>query len=309
MIQGSIVALVTPFARSGGLAVDVLRSLLRFHMESGTDAVLLGGTTGESPVLSHEEWRTLLATAVEECRQKMRVMAGCGANDTTKAVALTKEAASIGVSSALSVCPYYNKPPQEGLYRHFMKIADVGLPVVIYNVPGRTSVNIAPETVKRLSAHGNIVAIKEASGNIAQVQELAFLLEGSLAILSGDDALTFDVLCHGGKGVVSVTANIMPVWTKRVVDAALSGNIERARKLHYGLLPLHKGLFIETNPIPVKAAMEMRGWRVGEARPPLTAISPRGKASLRKLLAQYAHDLDEEHGAFTGEARSGRRAR
>ena len=309
MIQGSIVALITPFTERGRLALDVLRALLRFHKASGTDAVLVGGTTGESPTLSHEEWRSLVETAVEECGTHPPVVAGCGANSTLKAVELTREAREIGASYGLSVCPYYNKPPQEGLYRHFMRVADVGLPLVIYNVPGRTSVNITPGTVKRLSLHGNIVGIKEASGSIAQTQEIAALLGDSFSILSGDDALTFDVLCHGGRGVVSVTANLLPVRTKKVVDAALSGNIERARKLHYHLLPLHNGLFIETNPIPVKAAMRLLGWNVGESRLPLTRISPKGRAFLKKLLGRYSPDFEAEHVAFREGNRQGRGAR
>lgn len=303
MIQGSIVALVTPFTARGDLDIEVLRSLVRFHKAAGTDAVLVAGTTGESPVLSHDEWRRLIETTVRECGPGLPVMAGCGSNSTARAVELTREARDIGAAYGLSVCPYYNKPPQEGLYRHFMKVADVGLPLVLYNVPGRTSVNLAPETVKRLSLHGNIAGIKEASGNMLQVQELAALLEGSLPILSGDDSLTYDVLCHGGKGVVSVTANLLPRGTKRVTEAALSGHMDRARTLHYHLLALHKGLFIEPNPIPVKAAMNLQGWKVGDPRPPLVRISRKGRASLEKLLEKYSRDLDEERGSSREKAR------
>ncbi|MFQ6102836.1 MAG: 4-hydroxy-tetrahydrodipicolinate synthase [Candidatus Glassbacteria bacterium] len=298
MIRGSIVALITPFNSMGSLDIQLLRDLINFHMKSGTDGILVSGTTGESPTLTPQERRALLEVAVEECGGETTVIAGCGTNSTVKAIELTREALEIGATAGLSVCPYYNKPTQEGLYKHFMEIGDVGLPIVLYNVPGRTCVNMSPETVRRLSLHDNIVAIKEASGDIGQIKEILNTSRRGFSVLSGDDSLTFDVLKHGGSGVISVTANLLPGKVKEVIGKAIDGDWEAAGKLHDHLLPLHRGMFIETNPIPVKEALNLIGWSVGVPRLPLTKISKDGLTSLKRILSEYEADIDKEHSPF-----------
>jgi 4-hydroxy-tetrahydrodipicolinate synthase len=308
MLVGSIVALITPFSRSGALDTGAYRELVRFHRELGTDAVLTAGTTGESPTLGARERKTLLEIALEERGPKRSVIAGCGSNATKNAVSLTREAMETGADYGLSVCPYYNRPTQEGLYRHFMEIADVGLPIILYNVPGRTSVNLEPATVERLSHHEKIVAIKEASGNMAQIQEVSRLAGDRLTLLSGDDALALDVLRQGGRGVISVTANVLPRSVGEVVRLASRGKPEEARALHYELLPLHRALFIETNPAPVKAAMNMIGWEVGKPRLPLVGLSRGASVVLARLLARYERRLREEHAAFVDRILPGRRS-
>lgn len=298
MIRGSIVALITPFTRTGALDRETCRDLIRFHAVRGTDAVLLAGTTGESPTLDTREKESFVELALEERGSKMGLVLGCGANSTKTAVSLTRRAKELGADFGLSVCPYYNKPTQEGLYRHFMEVADVGLPIILYNVPGRTSVNLEPATVERLSHHDNIVAIKEASGDMSQIQEVARLKGDRLSLLSGDDALTFDVVCGGGSGVISVTANLLPGPVREVVTMGLQGSVEKARSLHHNLLPLHRAMFIETNPSPVKAAMNLIGWSVGKPRLPLVALTKKGRAFLGKLLSRYEQRIREEHADF-----------
>jgi 4-hydroxy-tetrahydrodipicolinate synthase len=309
MFEGSTVALITPFTRSGKVDTVTLRRLTRFHIERGTDGILVSGTTGESPSLSGREYKEVVETVIEECDGRIPVIAGCGTNSPWKGVELTGEAQRLGASGGLSVCPYYNKPTQEGLYRHFMEIAEVGLPIMLYNIPGRTSVNLLPETVRRLSEHENIVAIKEASGDLDQIQEICRLTENELTLLSGDDGLTLDVLCHGGKGVVSVTANLLPSKVKAVVFKSLSGDSGGARDLHHHLLPLHGAMFIETNPIPVREALELAGWDVGKPRLPLTTMTRHGKNRLKEVLSMYSHEIESEHSAILrGSKKRGRKA-
>ncbi len=300
MIKGSIVALITPFSKTGDLDNRVLRELIRFHIARGTDGILISGTTGESPSLTPAERRALLDIAAEECGDKVCLIAGCGTNSTWKAVDLTDEARRAGATFGLSVCPYYNKPTQEGLYRHFMTVADCGLPLILYNVPGRTSVNMTAGTVRRLSRHENIVGIKEASGDLSQIQEISSTTSDDFIVLSGDDALTLDVISRGGKGVISVTANILPGTVSEIVREGLLGNLEKSRLLHDHIIPLHRGMFIETNPIPVKEALSLLGWQVGEPRLPLTTMSEVGRSHLRKLLVSYLAELEDEHAAFRG---------
>jgi len=307
MFEGSTVALITPFTRGGKVDTGTLRRLTRLHIERGTDSILVSGTTGESPSLSGREYREVIETVIDECEGRVPVIAGCGTNSTWKAVELTREVQRLGASGGLSVCPYYNKPTQEGLYRHFMKIAEIGLPIMLYNVPGRTSVNLLPETVRRLSEHENIVAIKEASGDLDQIQEICRLTGNEFTLLSGDDGLTLDVLCHGGKGVVSVTANLLPSKVKAVVFRSLSGDTVGARDLHHHLLPLHRAMFIETNPIPVREALKFAGWDVGKPRLPLTAMTRQGKNRLKEVLSMYTHEIESEHSQFlSGKTKSGK---
>ncbi len=287
MFSGAIPALVTPFTAGGELNEDKVRELVRFHIEKGSGAVVPAGTTGESPTLSEAEKIRLFEVVVEEANGKIAVIAGTGGNNTARAVELTRRAKKIGVDAALVVSPYYNKPTQEGLYRHYMTIADEGdLPVVIYNVPGRTSVNILPATVERLAEHERIVAIKEASGNLSQISEIHLRCGNKLTILSGDDGLTLPILSVGGKGTISVTANIVPDRVNAMIDAFLSGNVEKALAIHHELEPLNTALFLETNPIPVKTAMNLLGMDVGGFRLPLCEMGEENKQKLRAILIE-----------------------
>jgi len=288
MFKGAIPALVTPFGNDGSLNEAVVRKLVQFHIQKKTPAVVPAGTTGESPNLSDKEKQRLFEVVVEEANGKLSVIAGTGGNNTAHSVELTKTAKKIGADAALIVAPYYNKPTQEGLYRHYMKIADDGgLPVVIYNVPGRTGVNILPATVERLCDHERIVAIKEASGNVGQISEIHRRCGERLAILSGDDNLTLPILSVGGQGTISVTANIVPDKINEMVGAFLGGDYQKALNLHHKLEPLHEAMFLETNPIPVKTAMNMMGMNVGGFRLPLCEMGDANKKQLETVLRRY----------------------
>jgi len=288
MFHGAIPALVTPFRNDGSLSEKKVRELVQFHLRKGTPAVVPAGTTGESPNLGDKEKQILFETVVNEANGRLKVIAGTGGNSTQHSVELSKVARKIGADAVLIVAPYYNKPTQEGLYRHYMKIADEGgLPVVIYNVPGRTGVNILPETVERLSGHERIVAIKEASGNLGQISEIHRRCGDRLAILSGDDNLTLPILAVGGKGTISVTANIVPDKISEMIEAFLGGDQERALLLHHKLEPLHEAMFLETNPIPVKTAMNLMGMEVGGFRLPLCEMSESNQKKLETVLRRY----------------------
>lgn len=288
MFKGAIPALVTPFANDGSLNEAVVRKLVQFHIQKKTPAVVPAGTTGESPNLSDKEKQRLFEVVVEEATGKLAVIAGTGGNNTAHSVEMTKLAKKIGADAALIVAPYYNKPTQEGLYLHYMKIADEGgLPVVIYNVPGRTSVNILPATVERLCDNERIVAIKEASGNLGQISEIHRRCGERLAILSGDDSLTLPILSVGGQGTISVTANIVPDKINEMIDAFLGGDYQKALNLHHKLEPLHDAMFLETNPIPVKTAMNLMGMNVGGFRLPLCEMGDANKTKLETVLRRY----------------------
>lgn len=288
MFKGAIPALVTPFANDGSLNEAVVRKLVQFHIQKKTPAVVPAGTTGESPNLSDKEKQRLFEVVVEEATGKLAVIAGTGGNNTAHSVEMTKLAKKIGADAALIVAPYYNKPTQEGLFRHYMKIADEGgLPVVIYNVPGRTSVNILTDTVERLCDHERIVAIKEASGNLGQISEIHRRCGERLAILSGDDSLTLPILSVGGQGTISVTANIVPDKINEMIDAFLGGDYQKALNLHHKLEPLHDAMFLETNPIPVKTAMNLMGMNVGGFRLPLCEMGDANKTKLETVLRRY----------------------
>lgn len=288
MFHGAIPALVTPFRNDGSLSEKKVRELVQFHLRKGTPAVVPAGTTGESPNLGDKEKQILFETVVNEANGRLKVIAGTGGNSTQHSVELSKVARKIGADAVLIVAPYYNKPTQEGLYRHYMKIADEGgLPVVIYNVPGRTGVNILPETVERLSGHERIVAIKEASGSLGQISEIHRRCGDRLAILSGDDNLTLPILAVGGKGTISVTANIVPDKISEMIEAFLGGDQERALLLHHKLEPLHEAMFLETNPIPVKTAMNLMGMEVGGFRLPLCEMSESNQKKLETVLRRY----------------------
>lgn len=285
MFEGVTVALVTPF-KEGAVDFEKLEELVAWHIEQGTDCLLPCGTTGESPTLSHEEHDKVVDTVIRAAGRKIRVLAGAGSNSTAEALRLTTHAASAGADGALVITPYYNKPTQEGLYRHFHTIAEaVNIPIVIYNVPGRTGVSIAPETVARLSKLENIVAVKEASGSLDQAS--AILESSQLTVLSGDDSLTLPIMAVGGKGVISVVANIVPRDVKAMVTAYNSGDVKAAAQRHLKLYSLCKAMFYETNPGPVKTAMKILGRLNGRMRLPLCEMSGPNEAALTDALVQY----------------------
>ena len=287
MFKGSIVALVTPF-KDGKVDEEVYRELIELQIQGGTSAISPCGTTGESATLDMEEHTRVIDMAIEAVNKRVPVIAGTGGNSTSEAIELTKHAKEAGADATLQVTPYYNKPTQEGLYQHYKAIAKaVPLPQVLYNVPGRTSINLLPETVARLAELPEVVAVKEASGNLEQMAEIVQLAGDKITLLSGDDNVTLPVLAIGGKGVVSVVANIVPKDTADMVKAWEEGNVERARELFLRLLPLCKAMFYETNPIPVKTSLALMGKIKEELRLPLVPISPANRERLKKALQNY----------------------
>ncbi|MFZ5802210.1 MAG: 4-hydroxy-tetrahydrodipicolinate synthase [Candidatus Omnitrophota bacterium] len=280
--EGSMVALVTPF-KKGKVDERRLKKLIDFHLERRTDVLIPCGTTGESATMSHEEHRHVMEVVVDYVAGRVPVVCGAGSNNTAEAVGLIKHAKKIGANGVLVVTPYYNKPTQEGLYRHYRTLASaVEIPMILYNVPGRTGVNLQPETVARLAKIPGIVAIKEASGSVAQVDEI--LDRCAITVLSGDDGLTLPMMAVGARGVISVTANVVPHLVREMVHLALNGNFEAARKIHRELYPLSKVLFIETNPAPVKTALGMMGMIEPEVRLPLCEMKKENEQPLREVL-------------------------
>ena len=288
MFRGTFTAVVTPF-RDGGVDDSAFKKLLETQIAAGITGIVAIGTTGESPTLSHDEREHLIRLAVTTANKRCLVLAGTGSNATQHAVADTVMAEKLGVDGALLVAPYYNKPSQEGLFRHFKAIADAtSLPIMLYNIPGRCSVDIVPETVVRLAKEcGNIVAIKEASGSVERVSDLRRRLPESFTILSGDDSLTLPFMAVGAAGVVSVASNLFPGEVCALVRACESGDLKSAAKLHRKLLPLFKDLFIEPNPVPVKTALGWRGAMSGEVRLPLCEMSEANQDRLRKTLEEF----------------------
>ena len=285
MLQGSLVAVATPMLPDGALDLARLRALIDWHIAEGTAAIVIVGTTGESPTVDVAEHQTLIAEAVRHANGRIHVMAGTGANSTAEAVALARYAKSVGANSHLSVVPYYNKPTQEGLYRHFSTIAEsVDLPLVLYNVPGRTVADLHNDTIVRLSTVGNIVGVKEATGDLGRAQDLFARLRPDFACYSGDDATGMAFTLLGGAGVISVTANVAPGPMARMIAAARAGDIKTARKINETLIALHRDLFVEANPIPVKWALTEMG-RIGAGiRLPLTPLSAQHHDTVRKAL-------------------------
>jgi 4-hydroxy-tetrahydrodipicolinate synthase len=287
MFKGSIVAIVTPF-RKGKVDEEAFRRLIEFQIENGTSAIVPVGTTGESATLDMEEHKRTLKIAVEAARKRVPVIAGTGGNSTAEAIELTEYAKKIGADATLQVTPYYNKPTQEGMFQHFKAIAKaVSLPQVLYNIPGRTGVNMLPQTVARVAEIPEVVAIKEASGSLGQMAEVVQLAGDKITLLSGDDNLTLPILAIGGKGVISVVANIVPKDNADMVKAWEEGKIDRARQLFYKLLPLCQAMFIETNPIPVKTSLALLAKIDGEMRLPLCPMAPANQEKLRKALQDY----------------------
>jgi len=288
MFRGTFTALVTPF-RDGGIDTSAFEKLIEAQIAAGITGIVAVGTTGESPTLSHEEREQVIRLAVATAKKRCQVLAGTGSNATHHAVADTKAAEKLGVDGALLVAPYYNKPSQEGLFRHFKTVADATpLPIMLYNIPGRCGVDIAPDTVARLAKEcRNIVSIKEASGSVERVSELRAHLPESFTILSGDDSLTLPFMSVGAVGVVSVASNLFPAEICALVHAYQSGDAKLAENLHRKLFPLFKDLFIEPNPVPVKTALGWRGAMSGECRLPLCEMSEANQARLRKSLVEF----------------------
>ncbi len=286
MFAGLTVALITPL-KSGEIDYDALGRLVDWHVEQGTDCLAPVGTTGESPTLDHEEHERVIGCVVERARGRIKVMPGTGSNSTREALRLTKFAKRAGADGALMVGPYYNKPTQEGYYRHFAAVAEaVDLPIVLYNIPGRTGSNILPETIARLAKLPTIVAIKEATGSMDQASAIAALCD--LTILSGDDSLTLPLLSIGGRGVVSVVGNIVPRDMKSLMNAWTAGKIGEAQSWHQKLFPLCRDMLgAATNPIPIKTAMKLLGRDSGELRLPMTAMDAAGEGKLKETLQKY----------------------
>jgi 4-hydroxy-tetrahydrodipicolinate synthase len=287
MFTGSMVAIVTPMTPDGGLDWLAWDRLLDFHITAGTGGIVVAGTTGESPALSVEEIEALTQRAVLRCKGRTRVIVGTGTNSTAGTVARTRQLSGHGVDAVMLVCPYYNKPPQEGLYRHFMAAADASAaPVILYNVPGRTSVDLLPATVARLARHPNIVAVKEASGTATRAREVVAVCPPQFAVLSGDDATCIEWIGLGAKGVISVTANVAPRRVQAACQAALAGDMASARAIDASLQLLHRDLFIEASPIPVKWAVARLGLSGATLRLPLVELSaPHHDTILRAMRA------------------------
>ena len=284
-IHGSIVALITPMSAEGQIDWDNLDELVRWHLKSGTDGIVAVGTTGESPTLSVEEHLRVIERVVEVVAGQIPVIAGTGANSTSEAIHLTAAALRLGADASLQVVPYYNKPTQEGMYQHFKAIAEaVDIPVILYNVPGRTLADMLPETVARLSAIPNIIGIKEATGDLGRGKEVLDACPDDFILLSGDDPTAADLILLGAKGDISVTANLVPAQMAALCAAAEAGDIETTKRLDAELQALHNGIFVESNPIPVKWAMYAMGKAPSGLRLPLTEFSEDGRSQLRPIM-------------------------
>ncbi|MGZ6276786.1 MAG: 4-hydroxy-tetrahydrodipicolinate synthase [Syntrophales bacterium] len=287
MFSGAIVAIVTPF-RKGKVDEKSLRELIEFQIKNGTDGIVPCGTTGESSTLSHEEHDRVIEITIDAVNKRVPVIAGTGSNSTDEALRLTRHAHEAGADGALLVCPYYNRPTQEGLYQHFKIIAEsIPIPIVPYNIPSRTGVNLLPETVARLAKISNIVGIKEASGSLKQMQDVISLCGDKFDVLSGDDFFTFPLLAIGGRGVISVVSNIVPADMAAMVDAFAGGDIKKAQQKHHKLGPLIDALFIETNPVPVKAALSMMGKIAYDVRLPMYKMSDGNYEKLKSVMKSY----------------------
>ncbi|MBF0524532.1 MAG: 4-hydroxy-tetrahydrodipicolinate synthase [Deltaproteobacteria bacterium] len=287
MISGAMVAIVTPFT-NGQLDEDALRALIEFQIENGTHAIVPCGTTGESATLSHAEHKRVVEITIEQVKGRIPVIAGTGSNNTAEALELTRHAKAVKADAALMITPYYNKPSQEGLYHHFKKVAgEVPIPIVLYNVPGRTGVNMLPETVARLAEIDNIQGIKEASGDMAQIAEVIRVCAGNLNVVSGDDFLTLPVLAAGGTGIISVVSNVAPKMVSSLVDAFNRGELATAREIYLKSLPLCRAMFLETNPVPAKTALALMGKIGPEIRLPLWSMTSANQEKLKGCLREY----------------------
>lgn len=287
MLTGSLVAIVTPMFEDGRLDLDALKKLIDFHLEAGTDGIVIVGTTGESPTVDVDEHCALIKTTVEHVAKRIPVIAGTGANSTSEAIELTAKAKALGADACLLVAPYYNKPSQEGLFQHFKAVAEaVDIPQILYNVPGRTGCDLTNETVLRLAGVANIVGIKDATGGIERGTDLLLRVPADFAVYSGDDASALALMLLGGKGVISVTANVAPRLMHEMCDAALKGNIANARAANAKLFGLHQKLFVEANPIPVKWVLQQMGLIAPGIRLPLVNLSTQYHEVLRHAMNQ-----------------------
>jgi 4-hydroxy-tetrahydrodipicolinate synthase len=284
-----ITAMITPFTESGAVDYAVAEKLAVYLTEHGSDGLVVCGTTGESPTLSWDEEFQLFQVVQKAVAGKAKVIAGTGSNSTQEAISATTKAAKLGLDGALLVVPYYNKPPQEGLYQHFRAIAAATpeLPLMLYNIPGRTGQNLLPETVARLAELSNVWAIKEASGDLDQASQIRSLTPPEFALYSGDDSLTLPLLSVGGYGVVSVASHLVGQQLQQMIQFFLAGQVEAAIALHLKLFPLFKTLFVTTNPIPIKTALSLQGWHVGGFRPPLTEADPQTTQLLQSRLKDF----------------------
>jgi len=285
MFQGVFTAIVTPFNADKSINEEDLKKLIDFNVENGVSGIVPMGTTGESPTLNHDEHIQVIEIVCKHLNKRVPVIAGTGSNSTKEALFMTSRAKDLGADASLQVAPYYNKPTQEGFYLHFKAIADeVDLPMIIYNIPGRTGKNIETDTIVRLAEHPNIIGVKEASGSLPQMMDVIYRTPDDFIVLSGDDNLTLPLMAAGGKGVISVASNIIPDRMSAMVRAGLNGNFEEMRKLHYELLPFFKVEFIETNPIPIKTALAMKGMIKEVFRLPMCEMSAENKKKLKIVL-------------------------
>lgn len=285
MLKGSLVAIVTPMHDDGALDLDALRKLIEFHIEQQTDAIVIVGTTGESPTVDFDEHCQLIRTTVDQVAGRIPVIAGTGANCTREAIELTQQAKQAGADACLLVAPYYNRPTQEGLYQHFKAVAEaVDIPQILYNVPGRTGCDISNDTTLRLAALPNIVGIKDATGSLERNTDLLLRAPAGFAVYTGDDATALPLMLMGGHGVISVTANVAPRLMHQMCEAAFAGNLELAREINGKLFALHQKLFVEANPIPVKWVLQRMGLIGPGLRLPLTPLSPQHHETLRSAM-------------------------
>ena len=286
--RGAFVAIVTPMT-NGRIDEQGLKDLIEFQIAGGTHGIVPCGTTGESATMSHEEHHRVVELTIKTVAGRVPVLAGTGSNSTAESIELTRHAKEAGADGALMITPYYNKPSQEGLYQHFKAVAEaVDIPIILYNVPGRTSVNMLPETVARCAEIANIVGIKEATGNLAQISDVIRLCPEDFAVLSGDDPTCMATVAIGGTGVISVTSNVAPKEMAQMMDAALAGDFAKARALHYKLFPLMQAMFYDTNPVPAKAALAMMGKiKSGQVRLPLAELSAATSDRLKASLSAY----------------------
>ncbi len=287
MFEGVYTALVTPFLDDGSVDEPALRQLVDRQISEGVQGLVPMGTTGESPTLSHDEHVEVVRLVIEQCKGRVPVIAGAGSNSTKEAVGLSRKVRDLGATALLHVAPYYNKPTQEGLYLHYSRIADdVDLPCIVYNIPGRTGRNIENDTMLRLARHPNIVAVKDATGDLDQTMDLIARKPDSFVVLSGDDNKSLPLIALGGKGVISVVSNLIPRRLSEFIKLAVGGRMDAARKEHYALLPLFRALFIETNPIPVKAAMALKGLLKETYRLPMCPMAPGNREVLVRVLKE-----------------------
>ena len=287
MFTGSMVAIVTPF-RDGSVDWQSLEALVEFHIQNGTHGIVPCGTTGESATLSHQEHDEVIQAIVKAVNKRVPVIAGTGSNSTDEAVRLTREAEKSGADGALMISPYYNRPTQEGIFQHYKKVAaSVGIPIIVYNIPGRTGSKIEPETLARLAEIKNIAGVKEATGSVDQAIEVIRLCGDGLAVYSGEDSLTFSLMALGGRGVISTVANIAPKEMSQLTEACLGGQWEKGRELQFKLIPLIRSIFIETNPIPVKTALSLMGRCTPDLRLPLTPMAEGNVKKLKQAMTVF----------------------